>query len=249
MARVLVVDDDAGTSETFAQILRLAGHSVEVASTGTDALRLSRTLPFDLILADLSLPDFDGLTLTRVLNGACDVPFVLMTGYASTATAFEAGRLGVAAYVEKPILADELLHILQVHARDGAAPPPRSTRVLSSNPHIELALQLIRDRYSDPALDIHTAATICGITREHLARVIRAATHRTFRELLRARRMEEARRLLAETSLRIKEIYQKVGLTSASEFDHAFKQMWQVSPKEYRVTWTRTARNLTVSDL
>ena len=241
MARVLVVDDDAGTRETFARILQLDGHVLDLASTGADGFRLGRAHPPDLILSDLALPDFDGLMLLRrLLDAGVDVPFVLMTAFASTATAFEAGRLGVAAYVEKPILADELLHILRVHARANRM-PSASVRVPASMAHIDRALQLIEHRYGDAAFDIHAAATICGITREHLARVIREGTGRTFTDLLRARRMQEARRLLAETELRIKDIYQKVGLTSASEFDHAFKQMWQVTPKEYRLTCRRSS--------
>jgi AraC-like DNA-binding protein len=54
--------------------------------------------------------------------------------------------------------------------------------------------------------------------------------------------MSEARRLLATTTLRIKEIYLRVGLTSASEFDHAFKHTWHVSPKTYRLICRRSAQ-------
>ncbi|PWT86427.1 MAG: hypothetical protein C5B57_01100 [Blastocatellia bacterium] len=235
MARVVVIDDDAGTREGFEQILRLDGHTVECAATGGDAFRLIRARIPDLVLADLRLPDFDGLTLRkRLLDAGVELPFVLLTGFASTTTAFEAGRLGVAAYLEKPIYAGELLHVLQVYGRGSKTLRDEVERD-SSSAHTRRALKMIAERYVDPTFDIHAAAAGCGVTREHLARVIREGTGKTFTDLLRGRRMQEARRLLMETDLRIKEIYQQVGLISPSEFDHLFKHTWGISPTEYRL--------------
>jgi AraC-like DNA-binding protein len=239
MARALVVDEDAGWRETFARALRLDGHIVDIAATGADGLRLGLTLDIDLILAELRLADIDGLTLLkRLFDGGVRSPLVLVTAAPSMTTAFEAGRLGAAAYVEKPIGEDTLRDIVRRHARArGTSRPERLASAASA--HTYLALRLIEEHYSDPSFDIHGTATLCGITREHLARLIHHETGHTFTELLRARRMSEARRLLAETTLRIKDIYQQIGLTSASEFDHAFKHMWHLSPKMYRLICRR----------
>jgi AraC-like DNA-binding protein len=239
MARVLVVDADAGARETYARTLRLDGHMVDLAATGADGLRHGLALEIDLILCELRLAGLDALTLLKRLRDAGrGSPLVLITASPSTATAFEAGRLGVAAYLEKPVGEETVRELVRVHARssDGhpsAAPMP------SFSPHMYLALRLIEERYADPAFDVKATATLCGITREHLARLIHHETGHTFTELLRDRRMSEARRLLAATTLRIKEIYQQVGLTSASEFDHAFKHTWHMSPKVYRLMFRR----------
>jgi YesN/AraC family two-component response regulator len=247
MARALVVDDDAGTREKFARILQLDGHVVQLAATGADGLRLGLTLELDLILAELRVPDVDGLTLLkRLLDAGVHPPFVVVTGEPSTTTAFEAGRLGVAAYVEKPIHADELRRLVRLHARDSRVRESAEGHSSTSSPHTRLALRLIDERYRDPGFDIHVTAALCGITREHLARLIRDETGLTFTELLRRRRMSEARRLLAETPLRIKEIYQQVGVTSASEFDHAFKHTWHVSPRIYRLICRRETLRLPI---
>ena len=239
MVRVLVADEDARTRETCARTLRAEGHVVDLAATGADGLRLALTHDVDLVLAELQLSDLDALTLLeRLRDAGVHRPFVVMTRAGSATTAFEAGRLGVAAYVEKPIRAQKLRRIVRVHARRH---PVASTteRTSAASSHTELALRLIEERYMDPSFGIHETATSCGVTREHLARVIRDDTRRTFTQLLRSRRMSEARRLLATTDLRIKEIYLQVGLTSASEFDHAFKHTWRVSPKTYRLICRR----------
>ena len=70
MPRILIIDDDPGTLETFQIILKLAGFDVATAATGSCALELARTRSHDLILADLRLPDMSGLDLLRVASRA-----------------------------------------------------------------------------------------------------------------------------------------------------------------------------------
>ena len=62
-ARVLVVDDDVSTRETYSAILRLAGYDAESASTGREALTLIdvEKRSFHLLFVDLRLPDMSGL--------------------------------------------------------------------------------------------------------------------------------------------------------------------------------------------
>jgi len=234
MARVLVVEDDDPTREVLEALLGVEGYAVDVAATGADGLRVTHTKSIDIVLCDLRLPDIDGLTVLRhLLADGIELPFVLMTAFSSSSIAFEAGRMGVAAYLEKPVSEEELLRILRMHTPgNGRA----ATTAIEQRGHTQRALQLIDDRYADPDFDIHTVADVCGITREHLARLIHESIGRSFTDLLRTKRMQEASRLLAGTSLRIKEIYQQVGLTRASDFNHAFKRAWGVTPKTYRQT-------------
>src|SRR5262245_57710828 len=99
VARVLVVESDAETRHAFERYLRVEGHAADLAATGTDGLRRGREATADLVIAELRLPDIDGLSLCkRLAQDGFGRPFVLTTASASTTTAFEAGRLGVAAY-------------------------------------------------------------------------------------------------------------------------------------------------------
>jgi CheY-like chemotaxis protein len=63
--KVLIVDahDDAG--ESMAQLVRLWGHSVLSASSGTEALQIGLTEPVDVVLLELSFPEYDGYELVR----------------------------------------------------------------------------------------------------------------------------------------------------------------------------------------
>ena len=59
-ARILIVDDERGIRALCGDILRRAGHEVEVADTGTAGLAAARASRFDLIFCDINLPGVDG---------------------------------------------------------------------------------------------------------------------------------------------------------------------------------------------
>src|SRR5262249_28375960 len=67
MAKVLVVDDDSDVLATLAAIVRTAGHEVIAAEGGAAALAvLDEPTTFDLMLADVAMPDVNGFNLARI---------------------------------------------------------------------------------------------------------------------------------------------------------------------------------------
>jgi two-component system response regulator YesN len=225
MPHILVVDDDAGTLELFQYILRDAGCDVTLAQTGHDGLRLAMEQAPDLVLADLEIRGESGLDLLRQIREASGaVPVVLMTGFASTQSAVEAGRLGVAAYVEKPLFADELLALVRTYAVPASPSNQRATG----------ALKAIADRFHDTGLSVRGVARDLGVSTEHLCRAIKRATGRTFVDHLREARVRAACGLLEDTSLSMKEIADLAGFSTAGRFARDFKAMHGVSPSAYR---------------
>ncbi len=87
MARILVAEDEPSVRDFIRRALTGAGHEIEVAADGSDALAaLSRAKsagePHDLLLTDILMPVMDGISLA--LSAARDqpsLPIVLMTGY------------------------------------------------------------------------------------------------------------------------------------------------------------------------
>ena len=106
-ARVLVVDDEANIRDTLAEYLRISDVALEVdtAADGRSALDRLRSASYDLLITDLKMPGMDGLTLVREAKQfKADLPFIVITGYSTEATAIDAANLGnLSGYLTKPI--------------------------------------------------------------------------------------------------------------------------------------------------
>ena len=84
MARILVADDDQATRDMIRRALEGGGHSVLVASDGGEAAKIFETEePVDLLIADVSMPQLDGIALSeRVRANAPSTRIIIMSGMA-----------------------------------------------------------------------------------------------------------------------------------------------------------------------
>jgi len=236
MLSVLVVDADDDALKTIGEILHGAGIGASLASTGLHALTLFRRVHVHVVVVDLRLPDFGGIELLRGLRDERSGVPVIVTGVASPGAAIEAGRLGAADYLEKPVRAEQLIdavlsHVPMVHHLRWAESPHSSW----TNPQVMHAVRAIDDRYWDPELTVRTLARELGVSTEHLCRVLKRHTGGTFVTLLRRARVRTACRLLTTTTLCMKEIAAHVGFSSPNRFARDFKKLCGVTPSEYRI--------------
>ena len=99
---VLVVDDKKNMLSLMKKVLRDDAR-VLTAERGLDALRILEAEPVDVVLCDLRMPDTDGVEVLKLCKRVRpQAEFILMTAYASVATAVEALRLGAYDYLIKP---------------------------------------------------------------------------------------------------------------------------------------------------
>lgn len=84
MARVLLAEDDKAVREFVSRALTRDGHSILAVEDGQRALAALSAEKFDLLLADIVMPELDGIALSlMVARDHPDVPILLMTGYAA----------------------------------------------------------------------------------------------------------------------------------------------------------------------
>ncbi len=100
--------------------------------------------------------------------------------------------------------------------------------------HAARVLYAIEKKYADPSFTVETAARLIGISSQHICRVLKRERGLTFADLLRDVRVREARRLLQESSLSMKEIAFHVGFRHPSHFTRVFTDRCGMPPSEFR---------------
>lgn len=111
--RLLLAEDDAVFAGVMARALRARGFEVDAVANAADAMRLAREHRHAYAVVDLKLGDDNGLELIATLHAAVPAMRVLLlTGYASIATAVEAIKRGARDYLAKPVDADAVVRAL-----------------------------------------------------------------------------------------------------------------------------------------
>ena len=86
MARILIAEDDDSMRHFLARELERAGHRVQVVADGVEAIPLLEQQQFDLLVADIVMPEMDGLELARRAEGlAAGLKVIFITGFAAVA--------------------------------------------------------------------------------------------------------------------------------------------------------------------
>jgi two-component system, NtrC family, response regulator AlgB len=115
---ILIVDDEASLRRTLRIALESMSHHVVEARGGRTALDALEREPFDLAFVDLRLGQEQGLDLIpELLRLAPSLSIVVITAYATIATAVEAMRRGAFDYLPKPYTPDQLRSVLERNAR------------------------------------------------------------------------------------------------------------------------------------
>lgn len=132
--RLLLVDDDETFCAVLARALEKRGFQVTVAHTAAEALREIQDVPPEYAVIDLKMPGQSGLALVSRLNALDEhTRIVVLTGYASVATAVEAVKLGATYYLSKPADADEIVAAFRRDSGDESVPvndkPPSVNRL------------------------------------------------------------------------------------------------------------------------
>lgn len=122
--RLLVIDDDEMYCSVLAEAFKRRGYQVETASTEQEAMDKINQFEPELAVVDLRLEQSSGLHLIKQLKEKDqNTKVVMLTGYASIATAVEAVKLGANQYLTKPANADEILAALEQQNIDIEASP------------------------------------------------------------------------------------------------------------------------------
>ncbi len=140
--RILVIDDDLTVCKSCQKIIQKAGYHVDYSLSGHEALRMMEDDPYDIVFTDLKMAEMGGMEVLRFIKTADpDIVVVVITGYATVASAVETMKMGAFDYLPKPFTPTEFRAVLNKAIEERKA--ITKDRELASQPSITTGFQEI----------------------------------------------------------------------------------------------------------
>jgi PAS domain S-box-containing protein len=152
--RVLVAEDNRINQQLAAMLLASAGHRVDLAENGEEAVAAVQANDYDIVLMDVQMPVLDGIQATSRIRALpppkCAVPIIAVTAHAMAGAREQYLSSGMDGYLSKPLDLDALLDTLAGYAgTDAPAPAAEREADLDSEVLAALERHLPRDRIAE----------------------------------------------------------------------------------------------------
>ena len=163
---LVIVEDDASFARALKRSFERRGYSVTLCEGIEDVAALLAASPPDYAVVDLKLNGGSGLECVKLLHAAdADMPIVVLTGFASIATAVEAIKLGACHYLAKPSNTDDIEAAFKKATGDSTIPlTARPTSIKS------LEWERIHETLVETEFNVSETARRLGMHRRTLAR-------------------------------------------------------------------------------
>ena len=238
------------------------------AYNGKEGMEMIRKERPDIVISDINMPEMDGLKMIAGLKSEFpDMQLIILTGYREFEYAREAISLGVARFLLKHSKMNELEEAMDFVTKRLMQAEEKEERMLQNVPPdtafqkaaepedcaeedkeipgqneansfiVKNALEYIREN-SQEKLRLADVADRVYVSQWHLSKLLNKQTGKTFSDILNSARMEKARELLKDPSLRIYDVAEMVGFQDLAHFSRVFKKMEGMSANEYRNTQT-----------
>lgn len=119
--KILCVEDSVNVQQMLSFILTKAGYDPHIASDGREAVEKAFTLKPDLILMDIMMPDLSGIQAIKQIKSnevSKHIPIIVLSAYNSHKLINQAIDAGAVRYLDKTIIPDELVKVVQEELKD-----------------------------------------------------------------------------------------------------------------------------------
>ena len=233
--RILVADDERMIRQGLQVLLTRYYRELTVleASNGQECWDILRTEPqIRLAFVDIRMPEINGLQICEKMKTAgLPVKIVIISGFRDFEYAHQALRYGVVDYLLKPVNPSDVLRL--VHEVVMVPPLPSELAERQERLVIEQARKCIHDH-------LHEDITLLDLSRRfhysvsYISMLFKKEIGTGFQEYLFDCRMQRAKHLLLDPTLRISHIAQQVGYTNPKAFSIAFHKACGIPPTDYR---------------
>lgn len=244
MYRVMIIDDEPIIVEGLSRSIPWEKWNCQVVATANDGVegrkRIEEYKPH-MIFLDIHMPEMDGLQMIAAMKSEYeDMEICILTGYRDFDYAQQAIRLGVSRFLLKPSNMEELEEAIEkmcsnlkkknIMGEDGQGQNHENT---ASSFIVKNALEYIHENYTQK-LTLCEVAEKTYVSQWHLSKLLNRHTGQSFSEILNNVRIEKAKELLRDSSLRIGDIAEAVGFLDMAHFSRVFKKQVGISANEYR---------------
>lgn len=245
---LLIVDDEKFVADGLAQYVdwEKAGFKAAAVYDAETALAVIKREKIDVLLTDIIMEDKTGLWLIEeAIKHNNDLKCVILSGHEEFSYAKTAIRLGVYDYLVKPVDFDELEKMfaqlysqMSLKEHDNEADSSSNTTAESSRDKsegliINQAKSYIEKHYGEE-IHLNTVAELVYVHPTYFSILFKKKTGRNFKEYLTGVRIEKAKEMLKDLSLRITDISVNVGYESPKHFSKVFKEVTGMTPKDWR---------------
>lgn len=123
--RILLIEDDPAIAAGIVRGLKSAGFAIELANDGRRGAELALSLPFDLIVLDLMLPELDGFEALEIWRTRMSVPIIVLTALTTLDARLRVFNGGAVDYMAKPFWIEELIARIRTRLHITQATPAR----------------------------------------------------------------------------------------------------------------------------
>ncbi|WP_343204040.1 response regulator [Luteibacter sp. Sphag1AF] len=240
MPHILVVDDTPEHIGSLIQTLRSQRWRVSIATNAAQGLQRAEAMAPDLVLLDVRMPEVDGFVFLRLMQEVPQlrqIPILFLTSANTVEERLEGLSHGGVDYILKNCEPAELVARVRIHLRLAPRAMPAVSddgiRVTPDDVVLRAAMRLMRRRLSEE-FTLEQIARDVGTYDKRLSALFRQRMGTTVFAWLREERLQESKRLLADTSLGMQDIAEGIGFRSACNFTTAFRTRMGVTPSQYR---------------
>ncbi len=259
MFKVIIAEDEKAIREGLVATVPWSDLGFEIAGSagnGQSALDLAEKTRPAAVITDIRMPKMDGIQLLRELETRLPRTKVLiLSGYDEFAYAQQAVKHGAFDFLVKPVDIDEITAALRrlkaalIGELIDAKPPSPHLAAAPGEPLPDAPLpaeadaedhRLIRQvedfvaRNYRRDISVKEVADLVRLSPNYFSHLFKKTTGASFTEYVNAVRVAQARRLLAESDLKIYEIAETVGYTDYKYFSAVFARLAGSSPSRYR---------------
>jgi two-component system response regulator YesN len=242
MYKALIIDDEKSVQIAVSKLGKWRTYQIEpptTASNGKQGLFAMRELHPDIVFVDMQMPIMNGIDfLKNIQTEFPQTKCIVISGYDDFSYAQNAIKYGAIDYILKPIVEEELnasieKAILQINPTMSISADMIEESNISPNEIVAIIKDFIDKNYSQN-LKLSMFSDKYFFSKEYLSKIFKANYEIGIYEYILKVRMERAKELLSNETMKVQLISERLGYADSNYFSKAFRNYYGITPSQFR---------------